>query len=305
MVLEHEKELILQEQIEVSNTMPQPPGLKILWKHGAIQFGYVFFFLVSFPATALICIFFNVVHINGLYMSFTGYIKRKPSVERNSIGVWNKIFFILTFLALLINMAMLMFSSNGAVELIEHKFNYKINTYTLIVILVMVEHVTLLLKMLLSLLIRKTPKWVENILKERNDKQQKHHEKLKAKYTLNKQREVFSNTKGKILDQVVNKMRKSIINGNKLEAKTINSNVDSDHMKYLSDGEDYNEEDSVSYINFHESMDSRDSNFQSNEKNIVINPDNLRKSAFAQVKGFNIGDKDDNDGSDDDKKLID
>ena len=207
-----EKELILQEQIELTRLMPEPPLMKELWKHGAIQFGYIFFFLISFPMTALVCFIFNVIHVNGLYISLTHYTKRRPSVERRSIGVWNKIFFVLTFLALVINFGMLTFSSDGVTELFTGKLNKEVDSKTIVVLLVILEHVAFVIKICLSVFINRTPLWVKRILDEQNERKQKDLERIKKKHVLNKNRIKNKGTRKQALDKFKNNARQSLCN---------------------------------------------------------------------------------------------
>lgn len=186
MLLEKEKKLVLQEQIETSTIMPKAPILKELWKYGAIQFGYISFFLLSFPAAAMLGVAFNVAHINMLYYSFTTHIQRRDSVERSSIGVWNSIFFIMSFIALMTNMGILVFSSTGFKQFLNDAMDENYDAYTIVIILVVIEHIGFIFKFLVSAAMKGAPAWVKKIVSEQRHKKLKDNEKLKKKYANNK-----------------------------------------------------------------------------------------------------------------------
>lgn len=181
-----EKNLVLLEQIELSMLMSKSPILKELWKYGSIQFGYISFFLLSFPSAALIGVLMNVIHITLLYKSFTSVIQRKDSVERNSIGVWNNIFLVMTFIALVSNIGIVLFSSNGFKQFLVDKVDENYDSYTIVVILVIIEHIGFILKFILSAIIGRSPTWVRNRIGIQNMKKRMNQEELKKKYALNK-----------------------------------------------------------------------------------------------------------------------
>ena len=161
-----------------------------LWKYGAIQFGYVCFFLITYPPVAMIVVIMNVVHVELIYRSFTTVIKRKDSVERSSIGVWNHIFLAISFLALIFNIGILVFSSNGVKEFIAGKLQKELDSYALVVVLVIVEHIGFVLKFIISAIIRGSPTWVARHQAARNMRKMMNHLKLRKKYA---QRKIKSN----------------------------------------------------------------------------------------------------------------
>lgn len=185
-LLQIEKELVLQEQVELSLIMPKAPIMKELWKYGAIQFGYIAFFLLSFPATAVAGVALNILHINFLYFSFTSYTQRRDSVERRSIGVWNAIFFVMSFIALVVNMSVIVFSSNSLKKLLDSVMKRKYDAYTIFTILVVIEHIGFTLKFLVAAVMGGKPAWVAKILRAQATRKQKDDEKIRRKYTLNK-----------------------------------------------------------------------------------------------------------------------
>ena len=162
--------------------MVNPIPMKKLWIHNAIQFGFIAFFALSFPAAAIIGLVINLFHINFLYFSFTDHLKRRPSVERGSIGVWNNIFIFMSFTSLVINIAILMFSSDGLEELLDQTksfdFNNPINVITALII---AEHIIFLVKFLITIFVADKPAWVKSYLYEQEYKKQLDDERSKKK----------------------------------------------------------------------------------------------------------------------------
>ena len=161
--------------------MVAPVNLKLTWIHNAIQFGYIAFFSISFPIAALIGLLINVFHINFFYFSLTDHTKRKPSLERGNIGVWNSIFSFMSFSALVVNVAILTFSSQGARKLAEIGNGKEMTLSHYIIVLVIAEHFIFLIKFVLTLAIGDKPKWIVDYIKERKFKKKLDWERAKRK----------------------------------------------------------------------------------------------------------------------------
>ncbi len=154
-----EKDLILQEQVELSIIMPYPFSQIELWKNNAIQFGYIAFFSVSFPPATLWGLLVNIFHIYFIYYSFSDHLKRTPSIERDGIGVWNYIFSFMTFAALVFNIGILIFTSQGLLDVLDD-LNLDLNSYSSFVMIVILEHILFIIMFLLSRMIYDKPYWV-------------------------------------------------------------------------------------------------------------------------------------------------
>lgn len=161
--------------------MVNPVPMKKLWIHNAVQFGYISFFAIIFPAATLIGLAINLFHINFLNFSFTDHLKRRPSVERGSIGVWNKIFHFMSFTALAINVAILTFRSDSVKKLVEKQANHSYDPYSILIIIIIAEHVLILFRFAVSAMVSSRPKWVKNYLDNQNYKKRLDEEKLKKK----------------------------------------------------------------------------------------------------------------------------
>ena len=154
-----EKELILQEQVEISILMADPINLIELWKNSAIQFGYISFFSVAFPAATLWGLLVNIFHIFFIYFSSTDHIKRTPSKERDSIGVWKYIFDFMTFASLTVNIGILVFTSNGMKQLVTDKKGH-FDKYNFVLILVVAEHAIFIIIYIFKKIISNKSSWV-------------------------------------------------------------------------------------------------------------------------------------------------
>jgi len=297
-LLEEEKNLVLQEQIEIPNIMPKPPIQKELWKYGAIQFGYISFFLLSFPAAAIVGVILNVIHINLLYYGFTTHIQRKDSVERSNIGVWNTIFFIMSFIALISNMGILVFGSDGFREFVADALDRDFDSYTIVIILVIIEHIGFIFKFVISTALKGTPAWVRRIVNRRKNKKLKDQEKIKKKYALNKVKNVKKPSVIEKKENIVAKLFKEnakLCNDNDPtieDKKESPLNLSNDITNNL----DLNSPNELSPKN---NDDSEDSIFNSNLKGAKKDFKN-KKSAFVKNKNQSIKPK----ANVDDKQIV-
>ena len=108
-------------------------------------------------------------------------MKRRPAVERSDIGVWNHIFFFISFIALVINIAILIFASNGFKEFLEIETNKKYDPYSIAIILIILEHLLFLVKFSINMLVSNKPKWVKEYLDDQEYKKRLDVKKMKQK----------------------------------------------------------------------------------------------------------------------------
>ena len=186
-----EKNLILQEQVELSMLMPNPPDQIELWKNNVIQFGYVAFFSVAFPPATLWGLIVNVSHIFFIYFSFSDHIKRTPSKERDSIGVWNYILSFMVFFSLVINVSILVFTSNSINKIVNEEEKFTKNDIFLT--LVILEHLVFILIFIMQKLINDEPKWVRDENKKAKFLKDILELKIKKKYHKVKKKKKLAN----------------------------------------------------------------------------------------------------------------
>lgn len=224
-LLENEKEILLQEQTLFTLAMSRLPKMRLVWTNYAIQFGYVAFFSMAFPVAPLIGFFLNIFDLYFSYFSLTNHLRRKPAVEKNGIGIWNQIFELMSYLSLLINLGLLAVSDSGIKSLFQKihpgYFTDNYNVLTLVIILVIAEHVIFGLKYLIDVCISDKPKWVQKEIEQRNNLAYLDDEKMKRKYNKIKHKQKFIASKKKIRKSIFSKINELQFN---LERKKTLSN---------------------------------------------------------------------------------
>lgn len=160
MLIEAEKELILQEQIELTVLMPCAPSMYKLWFNNLVQIGYISFFSLSFPIAPLWGVLMGFLQVNFMFWVFGASIQRSPSVEAESIGIWEDIFFVYSLFTLIVNTFVLMFASKGIFTLTNLSSLNTSNVYTVTVGLIIAENVIFIIKFLIAAMIPDCPAWV-------------------------------------------------------------------------------------------------------------------------------------------------
>jgi len=171
-LIEAEKQLVLHEQVELSVLMPPAPSMYNLWFNNLVQIGYIAFFSLSFPIAPLWGVIVGFLQVNTMFWVFGASIQRAPSVEAESIGIWEDIIYVYSLLALIVNAFILMFSSKGVFELVKMDPDNTWSIYTVTIVLIIAENIIFVVKFLIAALIPDVPAWVkteranENKLKE-------------------------------------------------------------------------------------------------------------------------------------------
>ena len=182
MLIEEEERLFLQEQIEISVLMPKAPDLKELWNNAILQFGYIAFFSLSFPAAPLWGVIISIIHMNLTFYSMSKYIQRPVCLERDSIGIWKHIFFVYSLIALAINAAILLFTSGGVFLLLKWDGYSMYDWYRVTVVIAIAENITFLLKYILSTSISDCPGWIQREMQARKVRKTIDEEKSKVEH---------------------------------------------------------------------------------------------------------------------------
>lgn len=105
--------MIAHEQIEKTRAMFVMKDLIMEYNQVAVQFGFVTIFLCGFPGGPLLCYILNYLDLNMFNNTMTNYLKRNVTKNCENIGVWQEIFDIMGFLALVMNPAILFFTIGG------------------------------------------------------------------------------------------------------------------------------------------------------------------------------------------------
>lgn len=181
-VIEYEEELIVREQLELSVLMPKAPDLKELWNNSVIQFGYIAFFSLAFPAAPFWGIIICFLHFNLTFYSLGTQTQRPLCLERDSIGIWKHIFFVYSLIALAINAGLLLFTSKGVYLLLDFDTTSSYDMYQVAVILAIAENIIFVLKYLVAVVIPDTPSWVHTELEARRVRRNIQEEKSRIKH---------------------------------------------------------------------------------------------------------------------------
>jgi hypothetical protein len=75
-----------------------------------IQYGYLMLFSLTFPLAPLLALINNIFEIQVDKTKFLNFSKRPIPMEANSIGVWRRIITTITYLAIIVNAGVLIFT---------------------------------------------------------------------------------------------------------------------------------------------------------------------------------------------------
>ena len=175
-----EKDLILQEQVELSLLMPKPIKKIQLWLNNVIQFGFINFFSLVFPIATLWSFLINIFHIFFIHFSSTNFTRRNFSLERDSIGVWKQIYNFMTFASLAVNFGILIFTSEGMKNFVNDEKEEN-NKYNLFVILIIAEHSIFIIMYVIKMTVSNNSYWVKNEIRNVRFRKTIEEEKIKKK----------------------------------------------------------------------------------------------------------------------------
>lgn len=150
--------LLQTEQVERTNLMINLEGQEQKYYITlAIQYGYICMFSVVFPAASTISFLANLITIILTERLYSKVSRRSLSREMESIGVWNGIFEVVSFISAVVNASIVVFTSNGLKEL-----GFGDDTVKNVLLVIFAEHCVLALKFILSKMIPNKPSWVRD-----------------------------------------------------------------------------------------------------------------------------------------------
>jgi hypothetical protein len=120
-----------------------------------LQFGYVFLFSSVFPSAAFWALLNNVTEIRSDAFKMCRIFRRPFAVPTGSIGAWQVAFEAMNVIAVICNTALIMLSPS------MRRYNALYGSNNVLLAFVFIEHVILVVKVLLSLLIPDAPGWVQ------------------------------------------------------------------------------------------------------------------------------------------------
>ncbi|KAJ5077262.1 ngep-related [Anaeramoeba ignava] len=125
-----------------------------------IQFGYISLFSISFPAASILALLNNIIEIRTDSFKLKN-MKRPEPRPANGIGSWIIILEILSFLIILSNIALVAVSST---EQLDYYFSDGISDTERLWFLIAVEHILIVLKLLLRVVIPDTSQAVDDAI---------------------------------------------------------------------------------------------------------------------------------------------
>lgn len=152
-----------EETHELSEAEKQaalPPYLDTFQDYAelVLQYGFVTFFSAAFPAGPLIALINNVYEIRGDASKLLDQHQRPQSVTSPNIGTWLSVLEGMSVLAIMTNALLLAFSQDTVTQFINtilgnENLNDEVSPSLLFIAAVLIEHVVIFLKFLLTVLI--------------------------------------------------------------------------------------------------------------------------------------------------------
>jgi len=155
--------------------------LVFYYNEAMIQFGFIVLFSQLFTLAPLFSLLTNLLEIKIKLDGMTKYSRRMRSEGARDIGAWMGVLEIMSFLAIPINVAIIMFTkqsrtkdANGVEVSVNSAFNTRLTSSesgwtesTVILFAVLIEHFMMFAKVFLNLLIVDVPVKVETDEKKR------------------------------------------------------------------------------------------------------------------------------------------
>ncbi|XP_043212911.1 anoctamin-8-like isoform X1 [Amphibalanus amphitrite] len=142
-------------QAEIESAMPQYDGTFEDYLEMFIQFGYVILFSSAFPLAAVCALLNNIIEIRSDAFKLCAIFQRPFGQRARNIGTWQDAMEVMGVVGVMVNCALI--GMSGPV----HRLFPNISTTQTVLLIIVLEHVLLLLKLLLSYAIPDTPAWLQ------------------------------------------------------------------------------------------------------------------------------------------------
>lgn len=139
----------------------------------AIQYGWITLFLPFFPLGAFVAFISNIIILILTAKSYESIIRRSASKHMTNIGIWKTIFMALGYLGVMYNAATIIYPGGGLAEFLRFDDEGTGSKERDVVTVLVAEHIILILKFLLSLIISVSPKWVHVKIQQERYKEKK------------------------------------------------------------------------------------------------------------------------------------
>ncbi|XP_045892502.1 anoctamin-10-like [Micropterus dolomieu] len=145
-----------EDKFRNQSNLPAFPGLFAEYIELLVQFGYLSLFSCVYPLTALLLLINNVTEIRTDAYKICKLFRKPFSPPVANMGVWQIAFEVLSFASVVTN-CWLMLLSPQLQELFQEG---RMSSTNILLLAVLVEHVLILVKVVLALLIPDEPNWI-------------------------------------------------------------------------------------------------------------------------------------------------
>ncbi|KAK2867078.1 hypothetical protein Q8A67_025195 [Cirrhinus molitorella] len=144
------------DHLQAQGSLPTFPGLFAEYIELLVQFGYLSLFSCVYPLTAPLLLLNNLTEIRTDAYKLCKLFNKPFSAPVANMGVWQLAFEVLSFISVMSNCWLLLLSPRVK-ELTE---DAGLSSSKVLIIAVIVEHVLIIVKMILALMIPDEPDWV-------------------------------------------------------------------------------------------------------------------------------------------------
>ncbi|XP_039988884.1 anoctamin-10 isoform X1 [Xiphias gladius] len=145
-----------EDKFRNQSTLPAFPGLFAEYIELLVQFGYLSLFSCVYPLTAVLLLINNLTEIRSDAYKICKLFRKPFSPPVANMGVWQTAFEVLSFVSVVSNCWLLLLSP----QLQELCQEGGMSSKNILLLAVLVEHVLILAKVILSLLIPDEPDWI-------------------------------------------------------------------------------------------------------------------------------------------------
>ncbi|CAL8263405.1 unnamed protein product [Merluccius merluccius] len=153
-----------EDKFRNQSNLPDFPGLFAEYIELLVQFGYLSLFSCVYPLTAVLLLLNNLTEIRSDAYKMCKLFKKPFSAPVAGMGVWQTAFEVLSFVSVISNCWLLLLSP----RLQELGQENGITGTNALLVAVLLEHLLILFKMLLAILIPDEPDWIR-VKREQNE----------------------------------------------------------------------------------------------------------------------------------------
>uniref|UniRef100_A0A673AAQ3 Anoctamin n=1 Tax=Sphaeramia orbicularis TaxID=375764 RepID=A0A673AAQ3_9TELE len=145
-----------EDKYRNQSTLPAFPGLFSEYIELLVQFGYLSLFSCVYPLTAVLLLINNLTEIRSDAYKMCKLFRKPFSPPVANMGVWQVAFEVLSFVSVVSNCWLLLLSPRIQRLCTEGE----LNSTNILLLAVLVEHILILLKVVLAVLIPDEPDWI-------------------------------------------------------------------------------------------------------------------------------------------------